>query len=109
MGLMKYLIKFIENRSDVIGIEDIYEPNPNSDPNSSDNPRKAVISLQNHDETSYGRYIEVQNILRASYTEIRDKESKKRFGVNFNELNSDNQDIIKEYYPMKISEAEPRE
>ncbi|WP_132066258.1 ExbD/TolR family protein, partial [Aquimarina spinulae] len=41
------------------------------DPSSSDNPTKAVISLNNNRETNYGAYIAVQNELVAAYTTLR--------------------------------------
>ena len=40
---------------------------------SSDNPDKAVISLQNDRGTSYGMYIKVQNELVAAYEDLRER------------------------------------
>ena len=40
-------------------------------PKSSDNPDKAIISLKNERETSYGAYFEVQNELVGAYNEVR--------------------------------------
>jgi len=77
------------------------------DPNSSDNPIKAVISLQNDRGTSYETYIKVQNELVAAYSELRNRYALKRFGKPFDELSKDNQKKIKEAYPQIISEAEP--
>ncbi|MDV7396390.1 biopolymer transporter ExbD, partial [Arthrospira platensis SPKY1] len=56
------------------------------DPSSSDNPEKAVISLQNDAETSYKAYISVQNELVAAYYELRDRESMAKFGRTYREL-----------------------
>ncbi len=69
---------------------------------------KQVVSLQNDRGTSYGMYIKVQNELIAAYNEIRDEESKKRFGKLFKELSEEQSKIIKEIYPQRISEAEPK-
>jgi hypothetical protein len=44
------------------------------DPNSSDNPEKAVISLKNDRETDYKVYIAVQNELVAAYNILRNRE-----------------------------------
>jgi biopolymer transport protein ExbD len=75
---------------------------------SSDNPDKAVISLQNDRGTSYGMYVKVQNELVAAYTELREELSEEEFGKSFEELeNEDDIDFIKNAYPQKISEAEP--
>lgn len=43
------------------------------DPESSDNPDIAVISLKNDRETSYATYISVQNELVAAYNELRNR------------------------------------
>ncbi len=78
-------------------------------PNLSDNPQKAVISLQNDRGTSYEMYIKVQNELKAAYTELRDDESFRKFGKKYGELTSLEQKDIREVYPQKISEAEPKD
>lgn len=76
-------------------------------PKSSDNPRKAIISLQNDRGTSYDIYINIQNELVAAYAHLRNVYSKTHFGVTFSELNSDQEKEVKKSYPQKISEAEP--
>ncbi|RRO19730.1 ExbD/TolR family protein [Flavobacteriaceae bacterium 14752] len=93
------------------------------DPSSSDNPVKAVISLQNNRLTKYSDYIAVQNELVAAYNDLRDREAKRLFGVTFQEMEkafkSDNYagntdklkeriQQIKDMYPQKLSEAEPK-
>jgi biopolymer transport protein ExbD len=72
-------------------------------------PRMAVISLQNHRGTSYGMYIQVQNELTGAYNELRDEISREQFGQRFDQLNIDQQAAVRSYYPMRISEAEPRQ
>ena len=62
------------------------------DPDLSDNPEKAIISLQNDRGTSYEMYIKVQNELSAAYRELRGERKKE----------------IRKMYPEKISEAEPK-
>lgn len=93
------------------------------DPASSDNPVKAVISLQNNRLTKYSDYIAVQNELVAAYNELRNREAKRMYGVTFVEMEemfkndsySGNKDklkerikVIKDMYPQKLSEAEPK-
>ena len=68
----------------------------------------AVISLKNDFGTTYGTYIMVQNELIAAINELRDQISQSKFGKPFNKLNEDQQDAVKEIYPQKISEAEPK-
>jgi len=69
---------------------------------------KHVISLQNDRGTSYKTYITVQNELAAAYNELRDELSLRKWGTKFDDLDLDRQEIIEEIYPMKISEAEPK-
>lgn len=60
-------------------------------PDSSENPNKAVISLQNDRETSYEMYIAVQNELLAAYNELRERERKRLFPneVSFVEMDAE--------------------
>lgn len=69
---------------------------------------KHVISLQNDRGTSYKTYIAVQNELAAAYNELRNELALKKFGKKFEDLDEEHQKAIEEVYPMKISEAEPR-
>ncbi len=69
---------------------------------------KGVISLQNDRGTQYQAYLNVQNELQAAYNELRDDLAKRRFGRPFKELPDDVQKAIKEVYPQRISEAEPK-
>ncbi|SHG92900.1 ExbD/TolR family protein [Winogradskyella jejuensis] len=91
------------------------------DPESSDHPDKAIITLKHDRETTYGRYIEVQNELVAAYNFLREREAQRIFNRSFasmleekekNQFNKDeklnaNIQRIKDMYPMKLSEAEP--
>ena len=77
-------------------------------PESSDNPQKAIISLQNDRGTSYETYIQVQNELAAAYRELRDNRSLQKYGAKFSDLSKSKQREIRKEYPQKISEAEPK-
>ena len=68
-----------------------------------------VISLQNDRGTKYEAYIGVQNALVAAYDEIRDEYCLPKFGRRFVDLDETNQEVVKKFYPMKISEAEPKD
>ena len=96
------------------------------DPESSDSPQDAVISLNNDGQTSYETYIAVQNELVGAYNFLRDRESKKRFGIAFSEMDYIYNDPaskakeglvddlkpkvekIQELIPLRLSEAEPK-
>ena len=69
---------------------------------------KQIISLQNDRGTSYEMYIKVQNELVAAYNDLRDELSNSKFGNNYKELNDDQRKSIKQVYPQRISEAEPK-
>ena len=70
---------------------------------------EGIVSLRNDRGTTYGRYIAVQNELVAAYNELRDEASYEYFGErDFDELNDDQQKIIRQIYPQRISEAEPK-
>ncbi|MGA0384644.1 MAG: ExbD/TolR family protein [Flavobacteriaceae bacterium] len=92
------------------------------DASSSDNPQKAIISLKNDRETPYSTYITVQNELVAAYNDLRNRESKRLYGRDFTEMESEylNPETpssvrdelkekvqrIQELFPQKLSEAE---
>jgi biopolymer transport protein TolR len=93
-------------------------------PESSDNPQKAVISVQNDRLTSYKMYIAVQNELVAAYNYLRDREAQRLYGWKYTEMKKsiDEGDItgskaddiqrkmeaVQELIPLKLSEAEPK-
>lgn len=67
-----------------------------------------VISVQNDRGTPYKVYFSVQHELIAAYNELRDEVSRKQFSKPYSELNEDQQKAVRDYYPQKISEAEPK-
>ena len=70
--------------------------------------KKHVISLQNDRGSSYQAYISVQNELVAAYNELRDELATEKFGVKYSELSDEQQKAVREIYPQRISEAEPK-
>jgi biopolymer transport protein ExbD len=96
------------------------------DPDSSDNPEKAVISLKNDRETDYKVYIAVQNELVAAYNVLRNREFIRlnpNLGLDFVQADKIYNDPrtsvaekerlkpllseVKLLFPQKLSEAEP--
>ncbi len=90
---------------------------------SSDNPEKAVISVQNDRLTSYDMYISVQNELVAAYNFLRNRESQRLYGWKFTEVKKaidegsfqgneeatmEKLENIQKLFPLKLSEAEPK-
>jgi biopolymer transport protein ExbD len=82
---------------------------------------KQVISLQNDNGTSYDLYIQVQNELAAAYSELRNELCQQRFGMPYKQLEEMAKaeegadkykvmvDAIRDVYPQRISEAEPKD
>lgn len=68
---------------------------------------EGVISLQNDRQSSYSKYVEIQNILVKSLNKVRNDFAIAHFGSAFDELNAEQQDIVREAIPNRISEAEP--
>ena len=98
------------------------------DESSSDYPDKAIISMKHDRETSYEKYIEVQNELVAAYNFLREREATRLYKKYYpeeekvfaamlaekekNQFKKDevlNERIttIKNLFPLKLSEAEP--
>ncbi len=67
-----------------------------------------VISLRCDRGSSYKEYIAVQNELVAAYNELRDELAQEKWQKNYAELSEDQQSAIREIYPQRISEAEPK-
>ena len=67
-----------------------------------------VISVTNDVGTSYQAYIDVQNELVAAYNELRNELAKAKFGAIYAECDEDQQKAVRDFYPQKISEAEPK-
>lgn len=70
---------------------------------------KGVISLSNDLDTKYGTYIAVQNELVAAINELRDELAKSKFQKPYSDLEKEQQDAIRDIYPSRISEAEPKQ
>ncbi len=91
-------------------------------PDSSDNPDKAIISLKNDRETKYSTYITVQNELVGAYNELRNREAQRLYKRDFTEMESlflnpetpssvrdelkEKVKKVQELFPQKLSEAE---
>jgi biopolymer transport protein ExbD len=82
--------------------------NPTQNPELSESPNTAIISLKNDRGTNYKTYLEVYNELKAAYNELWDEECMRLFGQHYSEdLSRSKKDKIKEKIPFVLSEAEP--
>ena len=85
----------------------LFITNNGKDPNLSETPQKAVVSLKTDRQTTYDTYIKLLDRVKGAYNEARNERSRQLFGVSFEKLPGSKQKQIKDYYPEKISEAEP--
>ncbi len=69
---------------------------------------KGVVSLQTDRATKYNVYIQVQDAIVKAFNELRDELAMQAYGKPYNELKEDQQKLIREIYPISLSEAEPR-
>ncbi|TCP25056.1 biopolymer transport protein ExbD [Tenacibaculum skagerrakense] len=94
--------------------------NGDRDPESSDHPNKAIISIESDRAADYEVYVSIQNELRRAYTELRNELSLKKYKRTFDEIEeaykkSGNKDenlerqvqVIKDSYPQIITDLDP--
>ncbi len=99
----------------------------NKDSKSSDNPKRAIISLVNDRQTSYETYIAVTNELVKAYSILRDREAQRLYNETFTSMNNrlhnwsktendspeyqqleEQIKTVQELFPRNLSEAEPK-
>lgn len=68
-------------------------------PDSSDHPNKAIVSIKTDRSTEYGTFIEVQNEVGAAYTFLRNRLAMKEYGRTFT-------DMVKEDFNNKSNPSE---
>ena len=75
---------------------------------ASDNPKLAVVSLQNGQQTTYRQYVAVQNELTKAFYELRQAYSLKVLKKSPNDLSETEMEQVKKAYPFILSEAETK-
>ena len=85
--------------------------NNGQEPQFSVSPDKAVTSFKTKRGLSYENYIAVLDEIKSAYNEVRDEAAQSQFGTNYltyvSRLGEEDEDVIKEQFPLKISLAEP--
>jgi biopolymer transport protein ExbD len=85
--------------------------NPTNNPNLSESPDDAIVSVKTDRQTPYRVYIDMLDELMGAYEELRHEASMAQYGVPYSALEDDSvqQEQIREMYPKRISIAEPDE
>lgn len=82
-----------------------------NDENLSVSPQAAIVSIKTDRRTPYNIYISMLDEVRGAYKELRDAESMRLFGVNYERyrgsIASPSEDVVRQAYPMNVSIAEP--
>lgn len=97
-------INFIDNNGD----GSCAYCNGNKNVTLSDNPSKAVISLQSDRNTSYNQFIEVQDELTKAYFELRKTYCEIILKRPIDKLTKEELQQLKDAYPFILSEADTR-
>ncbi|HAW80935.1 MAG TPA: biopolymer transporter ExbD [Balneola sp.] len=85
--------------------------NKGKDPEQSDSPQKAIISLKTQRETPYKVYIDMLDEVMGTYKQLRNEASISEFGIEFKSLvnNTSQKQLIIKMYPKNFSVAESSE
>lgn len=85
--------------------------NRGEDPNLSESPDKAIVSIKTQREAQYRVYIDMLDEVMGAYAELRNQASQAQFGKNYEQLEDESkqQQQIQDMYPKKISIAEPNQ
>lgn len=75
------------------------------DPDFADSADDAIVSLQNHDESSYNVYISVYNEIKAAYNTVRDQEALVLYKLPYESLTEEQKKGVREKYPIRLSES----
>jgi|SRR5690625_144947 len=91
-------------------VEEFVE-NPANNPDLSESPDDAIVSIKTDRQTPYNVYIDMLDEVMGAYENLRNQASMNQYGVPYNSLeeNSVQQETIRELFPKRISIAEPDE
>jgi biopolymer transport protein ExbD len=71
--------------------------------------KKLIVSLKTDRKTFYNIFITALDQVKMAFFEVKDEYSNARFGKKFNDLEEEEQELVKEAIPIIISIAEPEQ
>ncbi len=85
--------------------------NNGQDPNLSDSPDKAIVSIKPATNAPYRVYIDMLDEVMGAYAELRNQAAQSQYGRSYESFEDDSEQraAINDMYPKKISIAEPSE
>ena len=67
--------------------------------------KKQFYRLEFIKKTQYETYIKIQDQISIAYKELRNNEALKRFNKKYENINKEQQDVVKKAFPMRVSES----
>ena len=65
-----------------------------------------VVFIRADRAATYRAYFAVQDAVAAAYNELRDRLARRRFARRYAECTAEQQEAVREYYPVRLSEGE---
>lgn len=84
--------------------------NRSQDPNLSESPQQAIVSIKTDRQTPYEVFISMLDEVIGAYRELRNEVAREQFGTDYatyRERVGREEDVIRQMYPQNISLAEP--
>ena len=100
--------EFVVNPNNSQDLPELFEEEFDSPVGTLRVTKDHVVSLQNDNTTSYKAYLAVQNELVKAYNELREEAARRYFNRSYEEISTEEKDLINKVYPQRISEAEPK-
>lgn len=69
--------------------------------------KKLIVSLKTDRRTEYNTYIQALDQIKLAFFETRDEYARSNFGAEYEKIDLESQDIVKDKIPIIISLAEP--
>lgn len=69
--------------------------------------KKLIVSIKTDRKTVYNAYISALDQVKVAFFEVRDEFANSKYGRNFNDLEEEQQNEVKDAVPIIISIAEP--